>query len=273
MGRKIPSKKHRGVKDPLEQQARRLQSLKGKINAPPKDPDDQPIPKSLERLFAFQNKKSPNLEEKKKKHNKTTNNRGQNELIKTDNPVAKLKKIPGESGRSFSLRINNAIKTLNNPSVDLDFPDDVEEFDSKGERMEFQRERRRRKKAKNGTESSEPQLSRSQKRAARAKAKKEKAEAQKQENRPELVYERVGFGEIVQAPPALSVKPRHAKADGAAARPGRRTLLLSAMLSGGAGAGAVSADAARRERTRFDVVAAYRELKKQNRERDKLKHR
>lgn len=31
-------------------------SLKGKINAPPKDPDEQPIPKSFTRLFAFQEK-------------------------------------------------------------------------------------------------------------------------------------------------------------------------------------------------------------------------
>ncbi|KPJ12372.1 hypothetical protein RR48_11628 [Papilio machaon] len=60
MGRKIPAKKHRGVKDPLIQQAKRLKELKGKINAPPNDPDDQPVPKSLTRLFAFEH--SSNIE-------------------------------------------------------------------------------------------------------------------------------------------------------------------------------------------------------------------
>lgn len=54
--------------------------IKGKINAPPKDPDDQPVPKSLTQLFAFENKikeKGINLKKKKKQYsngNKDYNN-------------------------------------------------------------------------------------------------------------------------------------------------------------------------------------------------------
>lgn len=39
--------------------------MKGKINAPPKDPDEQPVPQSLTRLFAFQHR-----DKAKKKHTK-----------------------------------------------------------------------------------------------------------------------------------------------------------------------------------------------------------
>lgn len=51
-------------------------SLKGKINAPPKDPDEQPIPKSLTRLFAFQEKDKQKVAWKARnciKHDKGTN--------------------------------------------------------------------------------------------------------------------------------------------------------------------------------------------------------
>lgn len=44
-------------------------SIKGKINAPPKDPDEQPVPRSLTRLFAFQQPKPDrNVKKKKNKH-------------------------------------------------------------------------------------------------------------------------------------------------------------------------------------------------------------
>ena len=45
-----------------------MSSLKGKINAPPKDPDEQPVPRSLTELFAFANKDG-NVKKKKKNRN------------------------------------------------------------------------------------------------------------------------------------------------------------------------------------------------------------
>ncbi|CAG5032465.1 unnamed protein product [Parnassius apollo] len=120
MGRKIPAKKHRGVKDPLVQQARRLQDLKTKINAPPKDPDEQPVPRSLTRLFAFQDRnKSKDSKNKMKRFNRKDS---ESMSLYHDNPIAKLQKLPGESGRGFSLRINSAIKALHNPALEEDYP-------------------------------------------------------------------------------------------------------------------------------------------------------
>lgn len=38
------------------------------------------------------------------------------------NPVSRLRKLPGESGRGFSLRINSAVKALLNPAEELQYP-------------------------------------------------------------------------------------------------------------------------------------------------------
>ncbi|XP_035433162.2 coiled-coil domain-containing protein 137 isoform X2 [Spodoptera frugiperda] len=267
MGRKIPAKKHRGVKDPLVQQARRLEGLKGKINAPPKDPDEQPVPKSLTRLFAFQEKKTEkNITKKNKINNQIKNNKGGRASGASPNPVSRLRKLPGESGREFSLRINSAVKALHNPVEDLHYPRDFEAEDEKGLQMSEYRERRARKRRKAALASrgapspaAEPRLSRTQKLALKKKAKKSKA-IQAGSERREVEYERVSFGEVSHAPPAL-----HFKAAGAP-RPGRRQLLLSSLLGPGApAAGAQAAAGARApadaERARLQAVAAYRALK------------
>ncbi|KAK9302189.1 hypothetical protein QLX08_005651 [Tetragonisca angustula] len=73
MGRKIPGKKHRGVKDPFKQQAKRYAELETKINAPPKNAEEQAIPKSLERVIklkeAVKSGKITKIKKKKKKKN------------------------------------------------------------------------------------------------------------------------------------------------------------------------------------------------------------
>ncbi|XP_045771333.1 uncharacterized protein LOC123871527 isoform X2 [Maniola jurtina] len=268
MGRKIPAKKHRGVKDPLVQQARRLQSLKGKINAPPKDPDDQPVPKTLTRLFAFQNRDKTI---KKKTNKKLLSADGVRQSGEHGNPVARLKQLPGESGRGFSLRINSAVRALHHPLHQINYPDDVESEDEKGSRMTAQRERRRRKRRgadhqPRGADR-QPAVSRTRRLALQKREKKNKAvEEASWTQRAEAQYERVAFGDVAHAPPALRA-PTLACPKPAAAR---RGLLLAAMLGGGAadGAGAAARGAEMRERARLDAVAAYRALKKERRLRD-----
>ncbi|XP_047505236.1 coiled-coil domain-containing protein 137 [Pieris napi] len=269
MGRKIPAKKHRGVKDPLVQHARRMQSLKDKINAPPIDPDEQPVPRSLSRLFAFQD--NGKVTKKKKKKLSLPSKESIQKGVGI-NPITQLKKLPGESGRGFSLRINSAIRALHDPIDEEEYPQDLEHEDAKGERMFDQRERRRRKK-KGKQNDEEPKLTRTQKFALKKKAKKEKAAAE--EEIKEVVYEHVEFGDITHAPPNLTVRPKMRGQDSTsmgAPRPGRKELLLSSMLSGNTKNDLVNAaDVARRERARLDVVAAYRELKKQKRLETKTK--
>ncbi|XP_052750570.1 coiled-coil domain-containing protein 137 [Galleria mellonella] len=273
MGRKIPAKKHRGVKDPLEQNARRLQILKTKINAPPKDPDDQPVPRSLINLFAFRDKdKKQTGNKKKRKHHVSVTDDGNKKSL-AHNPVARLRKLPGESGRDFTLRINGAIRALHNAAEPQHYPQDLEEDDVKGERMAAQRERRERKRkraaaarAGPAAAAAPPPLSRAQRLALKKKEKKLRA---LDADAPQ--YERVPFGEAAAAPPAL---PRPRRAAAAAPRPGQRDLLLKQLLhnkpSVAEGEGEVKqqkhrplaeAERMRRERARLEAVAAYRALK------------
>ncbi|KAI8436382.1 hypothetical protein MSG28_004403 [Choristoneura fumiferana] len=137
MGRKIPAKKHRGVKDPAKQHAQRFQSIKDKINAPPTDPDEQPVPRSLLRLFAFQQPRAPAKPIKKKP-------KRPHEGVAGGGAVAALRRLPGEGGRAFSLRINSAVRALSHPH-DHDYPLDLEETDTRGEYIASQRSRRQRK--------------------------------------------------------------------------------------------------------------------------------
>lgn len=126
MGRKIPGKKHRGVKDPLEQKAKRELSLAPKINAPPLNPDEQEMPKSLQHLMHLkQLTKEGKFDKKKRKRN-----RKKNQLINTaklmgreimlpgmtkpDRPMPVLVQQPGEPDIKFLYRVSHATHNLIN---------------------------------------------------------------------------------------------------------------------------------------------------------------
>lgn len=47
---------------------------------------------------------------------------GHNSSYKERNPISNLRRLPGESGRDFSLRINSAVKALHNPVEDMNYP-------------------------------------------------------------------------------------------------------------------------------------------------------
>ncbi|KAJ2939847.1 hypothetical protein O0L34_g18042 [Tuta absoluta] len=277
MGRKIPAKKHRGVKDPLVQQAKRLESLKGKIDAPPRDPDEQPVPKSLLRLFG-----APAVARRERQPRgalagpaATARGRGATPGG-AGNPVAKLQRLPGESVRSFSKRITGATRALHTAEDPHYYPSQVDEEE------EYERPARRRR----GAGDPPPRETKAQRRKQKVMLKKQEAEKERSvEAASRLVYERVQFGEQSHAPPALPA-PRLPPALRAlrdrAPRPGRRQLLLSGMLASGAQSGAPGSaagelsaqrQAAAAETRRLAAVAAYRALKKQQRAATEPAHR
>ncbi|KAI5652198.1 hypothetical protein NE865_00536 [Phthorimaea operculella] len=194
MGRKIPAKKHRGVKDPLVQQAKRLESLKGKIDAPPRDPDEQPVPKSLLRLFG-----APAVERRERKPRgaptgpAARGGRG-GKQGGAGNPVAKLQRLPGESVRSFSKRITGATRALHSADDPHYYPSQVDEEE------EYERPARRWR----GAGEDKPRETKAQRRKQKIMLKKQEIEKALKD----------------QAPPPI------------VPRPGRRQLLLSGMLAG-----------------------------------------
>ena len=72
MGKKIPGKKHHGVKDPEKQKKKREAPMKLKANARPKNLDDQEIPKKLMIISKLrEDAKKPNVPKPKPQNPKT----------------------------------------------------------------------------------------------------------------------------------------------------------------------------------------------------------
>lgn len=127
MGRKIPGKKHHGVKDPEKQQKARLDKIKMKINCNPGKSDFQEIPKALRLIMqAKEDLKNNKVEEKKPKKEKIPEEEkglldstkymnveprlhGMNRPLK---PVPVFKQQLGESKRAFYYRMDKSIQSM-----------------------------------------------------------------------------------------------------------------------------------------------------------------
>ncbi|KAJ8965150.1 hypothetical protein NQ314_004375 [Rhamnusium bicolor] len=89
MGRKIPGRKHRGVRDPEKQAAVRFNSIKDKINAPPTNPEDQQVSKTLQRVIDLKNKVK----------NGGFNKRKKPKLLSTEKNSVNINKSVDQSGK------------------------------------------------------------------------------------------------------------------------------------------------------------------------------
>jgi len=112
MGRKIPGKKHRGIKDPEKQRAKHLAELELCTNNAPRNADEQVIPKSLERVIKLKEAAKTNnsiLKRKRKKKNALICVGQQHH--RSSHPT-KSEKVPvfqqqsGESGKQFLHRVS-----------------------------------------------------------------------------------------------------------------------------------------------------------------------
>ncbi|KAF5284396.1 hypothetical protein FQA39_LY17071 [Lamprigera yunnana] len=225
MGRKIPGKKHKGVRDPEKQREIRLQKLMGKINAPPLNPDDQEIPQSLNRLIELK-------ELAKLKHKK---------LKKTNKfPIQREKK---ESKTDYFNRINtycdeiieeNALQNKHNIEVKRnpysgEIVDVLKREDDKLEEIIKKKKTEIKLKQRNKFyEEPKETLTKSQKRQRKLALKKQKKNLDHQLDH-QVVRDNVKFGEVVHAPPTLSI-PRRALKEEGVARPGKKNLLLKSIL-------------------------------------------
>lgn len=114
MGKKIPGKKHHGVKDPAKQKKKREAPMKLKANARPKNLDDQEIPKKLMIISKLrEDAKKPNLPKPKvPKSNLLDSTKHMGLEMKLPGMKKDLKPIPifqqqeGEKERQFFRRVN-----------------------------------------------------------------------------------------------------------------------------------------------------------------------
>lgn len=128
MGRKIPGRKHRGIRDPEKQAEVRYNryyklfvglflknwylynfSIKDKINAPPSNPSEQQIPKSLQRIIDLKNKVKNgefNRYRKKQKENVKRIQETRDFKGKLEKTIPVFKQRPDETDRTFVRRMN-----------------------------------------------------------------------------------------------------------------------------------------------------------------------
>ncbi|XP_012255106.2 coiled-coil domain-containing protein 137 [Athalia rosae] len=253
MGRKIPGKKHRGVKDPLKQQAKRLSELTTKINAPPRDKDEQAIPKSLEKVIKLKEKVKDGKVTKKKSKNK----KKKNQLIvmgeynpKLPHPNSKPEKVipvfsqnPNESGRAFLNRVNSETQAFINETVfENKYGVEVKRNAATGniegltkkpkdeidELMRLKMKHQNTKKKKKKITEPVIKLTKAQKKKQKLEMKKAR-KLQDDVDEFKIFKEKVEFGDVVHAPPEFTTRPHKADAS-TTERPGRRNLLLDSFF-------------------------------------------
>lgn len=255
MGRKIPGKKHRGVKDPEKQRAKRLAELETKINAPPKDIQEQAIPKSLENLIKLKEAVKSGRISKVKKVKK----RKKNGLIcvgdekpKSLHPKSQPEKAvpifqqkPDESNNRFFYRVSQETHAFLNETaferkynVIVNRNSDTGEVEGlskrpKNELDELERLRAKhkniRKKKKNKEGEGDMNLTKSQKRRQKLLIKKKKKEEDLIDNF-KTFQDEVKFGETVHAPPKLVTRPKKTNLTDNI-KPGKKNLLLHSLFT------------------------------------------
>ncbi|RZB40903.1 coiled-coil domain-containing protein 137 [Asbolus verrucosus] len=265
MRRKIPGRKHRGVRDPEKQRAQRLKSIKHKINAPPTDPDDQQIPRSLQRLAQLQVKVRNGDFARKK--------------AKKPRPRERFEQHPNESEREFLLRVHRECDAVKHEAafeqkfgveVKRNELGEVESVEKRKDPLKVMLKEVRREKKKKKGKGDEARLTKSQKRQLKlAEKKKKKLESKVDEF--EKFRDKVKFGEQVHAPPTLTL-PKRVTATNVAPRPGKRDLLLKSVLGSSKTSNTVIDRTAKRknlptalrrqlDKQQQEVVQAYRLLK------------
>ncbi|XP_066909008.1 coiled-coil domain-containing protein 137 [Halyomorpha halys] len=245
MGRKIPGKKHRGIKDPKKQLWEKKEKLKQVINCPPKDPNVQEIPKTVLELNKLRELvKSGNFKKKKKRKTKTVPNNdinkipnGSSQLSESNKKVwPNLKQKPGETDGSYFRRIEKATDDiLYEASIEAKHDVEVNQDDSgnvkniKLNKPEDGLVKNNKKKSAKNSETNYI-LDRKERMKLRRKLKLKMKKANKlkvSEDAIEKKKDIVEFGEVAHHPPQLTRRPRGCVPE----KPGNKQLLLKSFFS------------------------------------------
>lgn len=233
MGRKIPAKKHHGVKDPEKQAEQRNAKIKMKINETPANIDDQEIPKKIKNLFkpTFKRKKGPTHDNpppasKGKSKNEIDKHQPQRPVKKTPN----FQRIPGESDRDYLWRTElvtrNYLKKTrfeDKYDVDVETDDRTGEVDIRKRDMKFiedgikvePKDKWEKKKFKKMEKLQKEREERKQLKKEKFKMRKlhmKNKKLGKQDEFSVLKQDKVEFGDVAQQPPHLTAKPRKSSA-------------------------------------------------------------
>ncbi|XP_011138834.2 coiled-coil domain-containing protein 137 [Harpegnathos saltator] len=296
MGRKIPAKKHRGVKDPEKQRAKRLAGLESRTNDPPKNVDEQAIPKSLEHMIRLKEaaKHSDNLKKKRKKKKNPLICVGSQDNKANPHPNARPEKVvpvfqqkPEESKRQFWHRVNKETHAfLKETTFEQKYGVQVERDPETGliqgltkckvdkDDIEGLRAKHKNISKKKVTTEGAKVLTKKEKRKLQLRLKREKTRRGKDDdNEFQRFQDKVAFGEVAHAPPVLKFKTK--AIIGEERKP--KNLLLNSLLEvpkkiapaskaidrSGKRKKLPIAERRKLERQQHEIITAYRQFKSQ----------
>lgn len=195
-------------------------SLKDKINAPPTNPDEQYIPKSLSRIIDLKEKTKSGVFTKKKKHVLK-----EGDLKPNKKPDFVQRR--GESNKSLLRRVELACESaIQEASFERKYGVEIKKNPETGKVVDIVKRKKdeidilmrkaRKEKGKPQKKTvkkvtTEPRLTKAEKRKQKLKEKKEK-KLQGQVNDFDKYKDNVKFGEIVHEPPNLILPKKGAKA-------------------------------------------------------------
>lgn len=289
MGRKIPAKKHRTVKDPYEQQARRFDKIRNKVNQKPREADDQELPKCIQDIANYKNvgfqEKIKNKKNKYKPNKLIDSSKFVN--LEDDQPgmtrplkmIPRLVQNPKESDEKFLFRVNAATKSM---LKEAEYEDKFNVEVTRDEWGNVVNMKKREhidplmkpddKESKKLLERAEKRKQKNKDREMKKKIKKSEVDSDNSDNDYDHLKDNVEFGEVVHEPPKLETQKLTKKLKNYDNKINMDGFLFMKTLKGESNSNSkvneneikskVSMSRQRQlEEERERVVAAYRELK------------
>ncbi|XP_031629280.1 coiled-coil domain-containing protein 137 [Contarinia nasturtii] len=253
MGRKIPARKHFGIRDPIKQREEREALIKDKINNPPERRDFQKVSHSLARFIKLKEGAKKQPEKKKKVKRNTAENedkpenytkKGKTNQNRSDKQFDNLYQKPNESDRNFMRRVNRVTEeSVEEAKFEAKYGVEVIRNKKTGEIKLKKRPtneideqiKQNAANAKRGGKKAKASITiapeeRKKLIKAMMEEKKQKESETKTEEIQEFKRDEIKFGEVVNAPPQL-VAPRKAQKVETVPRPGRKSLLLHSVIN------------------------------------------
>ncbi|XP_021701199.1 uncharacterized protein LOC110676681 [Aedes aegypti] len=244
--RKIPVPKRHGVRDPLKKLAEREAAIKDKINNPPRERDVQEVSNRFKKFVQLKEQTKNHTANKHPSHGQHQQPKARREPKRSQLQVGDsvVRQLPKEPEEAFLARASKLQQDrVTEAKFSSKFNVDIERDESTGavrlkkrktheidELLKKKAEEAKGFKKKKKVKEENKKLTLAEKKAL----KKQKIEAKKRSEEDKLLEEyqldNIAFGEVVDGPPTLNTKPRHADKLERAPRPGKKRLLLHSLL-------------------------------------------
>lgn len=252
--RKIPTRKHHGIRDPLKQKSVQLAKLKNVINNPPAKGGDEKVSKKFAEFVKLANAAQKGkkfkrihrgIEDKPKEANQSNtkkSKKNQTQSSDSGNKIKQIRQLANESDEDYLKRVNRMTsESLKEAEYEAKYgvsvvrdaktgaitikkkpPNEIDEL--------IKQKKSRKPMPKAGLAKMDPKEAKE----LIKQAIREDKEESKKEIIEEFKRDDIKFGEVVHGPPTLTTLPRKAVRSETVPRPGQKNnLLLKSLLKSG----------------------------------------